>query len=179
MQYSKEAIDFFSGDIKISYEIVPIYGVNQLMVDVTRYYTNGETRTARYVCDEFIESIYGYKRYLMGKVGSPYKKYQIAIHAKYDLQSEIREFEREISKSELNVKKYDYSQIKEELDTVIEAYRINYENIWWRVKLPIIISIVAFGMSTYTFIDNLQKNTNKSKSEQAKTQPTATKPATH
>jgi hypothetical protein len=58
------------------------------------------------------------------------------------------------------------------MNVVIDDYKINYENIWWRIKLPIIISILAISMSAVSFWKAvLQPVIEKIKIEKAVTKP--------
>lgn len=158
MQYSREKIDFFNGDIELSFDFIPTDGEEkELMVDATRHYTSGEKRVHRFYSNGFIEDLYLFKRYQLDITKGYYEKYRLSVETKFLIISQIREFEQEIQRSKENVVKHDYSQLKDEINVIIDAYKVNYENLWWRVKLPIILSSFAFLMTVILAIDKYLK----------------------
>lgn len=168
MQYSKERIAFFSGNISVKYDFIPEAGLYKLVADVTHHYDSGETRVFRCGQYELMYEVYYACRYQIDIKQSAYDKYKLAVSMKYQIMSFLTDIDKEITNSGKNVYKYDYSNLKEEVGVVVDGYKTAYENVWWRVKLPIIISVIAILLSGYNFTSSIVKDTKPKIIEKAK-----------
>jgi hypothetical protein len=153
MQYSEERISFFDGDIKINYDFISDGGGNRMYIDVTRKYNNGDVRLTRMTPEDFIEDYFTYYRYRIDTAKSVKTKVQLAISAKYMITKEVREIERAIRDSKKEISLPDFNALKDEAQILYEGYKDNYASLWWRVKLPTVLSVLAFILSVVLAID--------------------------